>query len=337
MVLVRLKGVHSVRVKLAGGRTVTYHYAWRGGPRLPDDKNSPEFQAAFNAAHAARKKPKTGTLTEVIAAFKASDEYEALAAATTRAYARYLDLISEEFGGLPLAALDDPRLKQDIREWRGTMRATPRTADYAVATLRRLLAWGVDGGMITTNPAAEIKRLHSADRSDSIWTDDDFAAFAKIASDELWQAVQLASFTGLRQGDLIRMTWRAYDGQSFAMRTAKRGKNVTIPATFECRELMKRIRKRQAVVLTTARTGTPWTADGLRSSFGKACKDAKVKRTFHDLRRTAATRLLAFGMPAAHVAIIMGWSEAEIEALKLRYVSRSAVVKSMLANMGEAE
>lgn len=337
MVLVRLKGVHSVRVKLAGGKTATYHYAWRGGPRLPDDKNGPGFTAAFNAAHAARKKPKTGTLTEIITAFKAGDEYEALSAPTKRAYARYLDLIGDEFGALPLAALDDPRLKGDIREWRGTMRKTPRSADYAISTLRRLLAWAVDGGLIATNPAAEIKRLHSADRSESVWSEDDFKAFAKVASDELWQAVQLASLTGLRQGDLIRMTWTNYDGESFALRTSKRGKNVTIPATQECRALLRTIRKRQAVILTTARTGTPWTADGLRSSFSKACKDARVKRTFHDLRRTACTRLLVHGLPNAQVALIMGWSEDEIDALKRRYVSRSAVVKSMLANMGEAE
>ena len=31
---VNLKGIHAVRKKLAGGREVIYHYAWRGGPRI---------------------------------------------------------------------------------------------------------------------------------------------------------------------------------------------------------------------------------------------------------------------------------------------------------------
>ena len=31
---VKLVGIHSVKMKLAGGGEVTYRYAWRGGPRI---------------------------------------------------------------------------------------------------------------------------------------------------------------------------------------------------------------------------------------------------------------------------------------------------------------
>jgi integrase len=337
VVLVRLKGVHTIRAKLASGKVAVYHYAWKGGPRLPDDKGSPEFIAAFTQAHSARKQPKTGTLDQVVIGFRASAEFQKLSDHTKRAYRTYLDLIQAEFGDMPLRALDDPAVKGVFRDWRDGMRDTPRTADYAAATLRRVLAWGIDGGLFVQNHAV-MNRLHSADRSESIWTEADFAAFAKHASVELMQAVELAAHTGLRQGDLIAMAWTNYDGESFQLRTSKRGRNVTIPATLECRALMKRIKKRQAVILTTHRGGRRWTADGLRASFRTVCKDAKVKRTFHDLRRTAATRLASLpGVSAGQIAMIMGWSEAEIEALKRRYVSRSAVVQSMLANMGEAE
>jgi hypothetical protein len=46
---VHLKGVH--KVKLASGRTATYFYAWRKGPRLVGEPGSPEFVASYTAAH----------------------------------------------------------------------------------------------------------------------------------------------------------------------------------------------------------------------------------------------------------------------------------------------
>jgi integrase len=335
VVNVRLKGVHSVRAKLASGKVAVYHYAWKGGPRLTGAPGSPEFVASFTKAHESRKAVTWPVFRRLIVAFKSSPEFTGKGAHTLRSYRRYLDLIDNEFGDMPIAALDDMKVRKHFMEWRDGMAATPRTADYAVSTLKRLLAWSVDRGEIEHNRADKIGRLHSADKSENIWTADDFAAFRLHASKELQWAVDLASCTGLRQGDLISLAWSNYDGQSFMVRTSKRGKVAIIPATGECRALMKRIAKRQAVVLTTERGKRPWTADGLRASFNAACKRAKVTRTFHDLRRTAATRLVSSGVPSGQVAMAMGWSEDAVEALKRKYVSRSAVVQSMLANMGE--
>ena len=36
---VPLKGLHKVKKRLSGGKTQTYYYAWRGGPRLMVDPN----------------------------------------------------------------------------------------------------------------------------------------------------------------------------------------------------------------------------------------------------------------------------------------------------------
>ena len=328
----RLKGVHVVRKRLRSG-VVEYHYAWRGGPRLVGAPGSPEYIASHREACASRKAPRTGRFADLIAAFKASAEYQRLGRHTKRAYARHLDQIHSEFGTLPIKALDDARVRRHFLRWRDSMASTPRTADYAIGTLKRLLGWAVERVYISTNQAEPIGRLHSADRSDSIWTADDLAAFKAAASQELWWAVSLAALTGLRQSDLIRLTWTNDDGEAFVVRTSKRGRQALIPITPECRSLLGRIERRHVVILTTHRGGRPWTADGLRSSFAKACRAAGVSRTFHDLRRTAATNLLAAGVDASQVAMVMGWEEAAVDALKRKYVSRSAVVRAVLARL----
>ena len=335
VVTVQLKNVHVVTMRLAGGKLVEYHYAWRGkgAPRLKGSPGSPEYLAAYNKAHASRKIPTTGTLRQAIATYKASASFEALSDPTKRAYRYHLDLIQAEFGDAPFRDVEDRRFRADALDWRDTMRKTPRAADYAMGTLKRLLDHAKERGLIDTNVLGEVKRLHRSNRSDSIWTPEEMAAFVASASKELRWAVGLALHTGLRQSDLIRLPWGAFDGSSFVDRTAKTRREVMIPAGPECRALMQTIEKRHLIILTTQRGGNPWTADGLRSSFRKACAVVGIKKTFHDLRRTACTNLLCAGVEASKVAMIMGWSEDEVEALKRKYVSRAEVVKAVLAQL----
>ncbi len=47
---VRLKGINSVTKPLKDGTTVTYWYAWKGGPRLDGEPGDPEFIASYNRA-----------------------------------------------------------------------------------------------------------------------------------------------------------------------------------------------------------------------------------------------------------------------------------------------
>lgn len=331
MVTVRLKHIHTVK---AGGRT--YHYAWRGGPRLQGEPGSPEFIASFNAAHATRKAPLKGTFKEVLTRYRASPAFTRLGPHTTRAYEKHLNTLDAKWGTMPLAALDDPLVRRKFVAWQDSMAANPRTADMAIGVLKRVLGWAEERVFVTSNQAAPIARLHRADKADAIWTADDVAAFLKVASKELTWAVELALHTGLRQSDLIRLAWNHRDGQAFGYRTSKRGRFVTIPITPGCEALLGRIERRGPVILSTSRGKRPWTADGLRSSFGKACTDAGVKRTFHDLRRTACTVLVAAGLENTVVASIMGWSEDDVEAMKRKYVSRAAVVSAVLAKLEKA-
>lgn len=328
MVVVRLKGVHVVSAK---GRE--YHYAWRGGPRLAGEPGSPEYVSAFHNAHSARKAPVTGTFKSILTKYRASPAFAKLGAHTQRAYRKHLDTIEAKWGNLPIAALNDPNVRKHFIAWQDSMAATPRTADMAIGVLKRVLEWARERVLVTSNEAEPISRLHRADKADAIWTAEDLTAFEKHASKELTWAVQLAMHTGLRQSDLIRLAWNHESAGAFGYLTSKRGKFVTIPITAGCRALLGRIEKRGPVILTTERGKRPWTADGLRSSFGKACKDAGVKRTFHDLRRTAATTLLAAGIESPQVAMLMGWSEDDVEAMKRKYVSRAAIVSAVLAKL----
>src|SRR5919112_1173953 len=88
---VHLEGIHTVKSK---GRT--YHYAWRGGPRIRANPGTPDFIREYHEAHSERKKPLQNCLFTLIAEFKGSSEFPK-GAATQKEYRRYLSLIEATF------------------------------------------------------------------------------------------------------------------------------------------------------------------------------------------------------------------------------------------------
>ena len=138
-------------------------------------------------------------------------------------------MIEAAFGDLPLAALDDRRVRGEFKAWRDNFAGTPRKADYAWSTLARIFSFSKDRGLIASNPCEGGGRLYSADRTDKIWTDADVTRFLASASPGMALAIMLALWSGQRQGDLLALPWSAYDGRHIRLQQSKTGRRVTIP------------------------------------------------------------------------------------------------------------
>ncbi len=321
---VHLRGIHSVRKKLASGSVATYHYAWRGGPRLTGEPGKPDFMRAYNEAIAARFQPPQGVLFTLIAEYRASSDFTTLRDSTRRDYARYLKLIEAEFGDMPLAAIGEPGARGVFKEWRDKMQSTPRAADLAWSVLARVLSVATDRGRIAENPCKAGGRLYRADRTDKVWTDDMLKAAADSFPDHLRWVLTLAIWTGQRQGDLLRLPWSAYNGMHIRLKQSKGGRRVLVKVSEALRGELAGIPKRGPIILTST-DKSPWTSDGFRSSWGRACEAAGIEGvTFHDLRGSAVTRLAEAGCTVTEIASITGHSLNDVNAiLDAHYLSRS--------------
>jgi integrase len=239
-----------------------------------------------------------------------------LAERTRDDYVGTIKLIEANFGDLPLAALTDKRTRGIFLDWRDELAKTSRRqADYAYTVLARVLSWALGRGKIDANPCERAGRLYSGTRADKIWTSDDEAAFLKSAPAHLHLPLMLAVWTGQREGDLLRLPWSAYDGTRIRLRQSKGGRRVTIPVGAPLKALLDQIAKVSTIILTNQRK-RPWTEDGFRSSWRKACIAAGIiDRTFHDLRGTAVTRLAIAGCTEAEIATITGHSLADVRTI----------------------
>jgi integrase len=337
MVKVDLKGLKKVTAK---GRT--YWYAWVGGPRLRGEPGSLEFMVSYNEAIQNRRTPDNGRFRSLVTLYKASSYFTDLEQSTRKNWAPWLDRIADYFGELRVAQFDRPeKIRPLIRRWRSQWADKPRTADYAMQVLSRVLSHAVEEGRIAGNPCEGIKQLYSGDRREIIWTDSDIAALKKVCSADVARAVDLAAQTGLRLGDLLRLSWSHVGEDAITIATDKSRRRIEaiIPMYAALREVLARTPKRSTTILTNSR-GRPWTRDGLGSSFNKAKIAAGLADRdlhFHDLRGTAATRFYTAGLPERVIAEIMGWEEEHVEKIIRRYVGRSAATKAIIRQLDRAE
>jgi integrase len=327
---INLKGIHAAYTKLADGSRKIYWYAWRGGPRLRGEPGSPEFHASYNEALARRTPAPEGQLQSLIDAYQGSQKFLARSERTREDYVRQIKIIEKEFGEFPLKALAARETRGEFKDWRDRLALkSVRQADYAWTVLALILAWAKDRGRIAVNPCEKGGRLYHGTRVDFVWSIEDEAAFLQHAPAHLHLPLLLALWTGQRQGDLLRLTWSAYDGLHIRLRQSKTGARVQIPVGAPLKTALDAAAKtkRSPTILLNSE-GRPWTPDGFRASWGKACDKARIADvTFNDLRGTAVTRLAICECTEAQIAAITGHSLRDVRSiLEAHYLHRDPVL-----------
>lgn len=330
MAKITLSSVYAVKSK---GRT--YYYAWRGkgAPRLYAKPGSAEFVAELNQALSQRTQASKQDIAWLCCSYRKSPEYNALAPSTKKQWSIWLSRVQDYFGPLSLRQFDRSQIRVQIRKWREQWRSTPRTADYGLQVLSRLLSHAVAEGHIQANPCIGIPRLYKNNRADLIWTDKDINTLSEVASPEIGWAVRLAALTGQRQGDLLKMSWSHVGPHSIEFTTGKNGRTVIIPIYQELRQLLDTIPKRATTVLTNTE-GRPWRS-GFGSSWNKALKRSGLSLHFHDLRGTAATRFYK-SLELREIAEVVGWSEKRVERMIDTYVKKDELLLDRIRRIENA-
>jgi integrase len=273
----------------------------------------------YAEAQALRKLPQAGLFFSLIAEYKASADYQQLASSTKKSYLSYFKLIEVEFGNMPIAALSDQRIRSDFKTWRDAMVSTPRKADLAWSVLARVLSFAKDRGRISNNPCERGGRLYTAHRTEKVWSENDIQRLLKFGSVEMRLATLFALCTAQRQGDLLRLRWSDYDGETIRLVQSKTGRPVSIRVVEPLKTELKTAPRRGPFIITNTK-GLPWTSDGFRTSWAKLCGRANIDGlTFHDLRGTAITRLAHAGATPQEIASVSGHSIADVSAMLDRH------------------
>lgn len=315
--MARIEGVHRARAKIGGGKTRVYHYAWRGGPRFwHSDSGIREGSDAYiEALNKARQRSRAGgsMVPDIVDHYLDSGEFSKLAPRTQADYQKWALRFAAEFREDPASLFEWPESRGELLSWRDEWQHSPKQADYAVTVAVRILSWAVDRSLISQHHCHRISKLYSNDRAEIIWTPAEVEAFEAKAPEWVRRILTAALQTGLRPGDLIRLTWAHVEatpaGRRINIRTNKRKRIATIPVTPKMGALLNATPKSRALILLSKR-GRPLTehraSEGVRQWRDKA--ELRDDLRLYDCRGTAATNLLRAGATLSQIAAFFGWS-----------------------------
>ena len=294
MAAVRIKGLKRYRSK---GRWYAYHRAT--GKRLKAEFGTAEFFIELAALEQKNKQQvqRPGTIGGLLAMYRASRTFGDLARSTRGGYNKIMNLL-QPLGDMPLAELTPPfvaALRDKVAKQRGR-----RTANFVLAILSVAAEHGREHGYLVVNPVKGIKRVRrdkDAPTANRPWTRLECRVAIECLPPHISLVVALAMFTGLRQGDVLSLTYSAIRDGRIWRRTSKTGQEIYLPLHEDLKAMISAHTLGTAITIATNAAGRPWTSDGFRTSFGKAMKSLEADGrigpglTFHGLRHTVGTML----------------------------------------------
>ena len=342
-----IDGIYHTRRKLANGKYRYYYYTRKEHPRSQfwtcdglkvRQPYSKEFVRAYVDAIKAEK-----AADDAYTAFERliDDWANSLTPKTRDGYASYTKKVRDKFCKLPVNAMSDPKFRGVVIKWQGDLaKESPRTADMCVFVINQVSKYAVDHGIIAENKLEGIKSKYRAPEDKAPIPDADIIRFVDGVHESLRDAFIGATHVPLRRNDLSLLSWSEFKGDHFERRTTKRGQLAIIPLTPEGQAHFEDMKRRQmaskkglGLRVFVGERGNPMRPDTLGHKVNDRFAELKMPHTLHRTRNTYATRLLKAGFSKAEVALIMGWSESDVDAMIKIYVDRDAVILSMIERL----
>ncbi|MBO9710704.1 MAG: hypothetical protein J7521_21080 [Caulobacter sp.] len=314
--------------------TVTYWYHRATGVRLTHDPTTTDglLEVKRLDAKAQALEPIAGFVPGSLAAlwrdyrgdparrdeFPGSPEWRALKPRTRSDYQKVRDWL----GPAAEKAIVKTITPKDIIKLRdrADLQHGRRFANYVVQVLRLVLSWSKPHGWLgdQANPAIGVKLLKKPKGERKLnrpWMPNEVAAFVDDDCPfHLLVPFCLGLFAGMREGDALRVTRRAYNGLTISWIASKNDEACVAPVTGAFKVVLDQAIKTKgnAVQLALNSRGRPWTESGFRASFFKRIARLKAAgridegATFHGLRHTIGTFARNAGESNYRVAAAIG-------------------------------
>jgi len=359
MVKVDLSRINTTHKTLANGTRKTYYYHRATGTRLPGEKGSPAFLEAYIEAE--RLDPiEVNNISELIRDYLLSSRFlknkkgRTKAESTKKEYRRILTILDAEFGDMPIKALDVKAVRGVFIDYQERIAIDrEREADNRLTVLSLVFSYATDKGRVNRNPLERFERIYSADRSEMIWTEADVTRFMDGAPVELQRAMILAIHTGQRYGDLIRLRWSDYNGNSISLKQSKTSSRVNIKCTEALKRMLDATSRTCPFILARA-DGAPWQTARDDKALAKAwhCRTeaagfyplgwqnmTKIEKRdflrFNDMRGTAVTLLSEAGASIPQICSITGHTLQSATRILERYLAKTAALSSAAIHLFE--
>jgi len=257
--------------------------------------------------------------------------------------------INPYVGGVKVASLTPANVNKLVETLRtgtsakGHAGLSPRSAQLTIGVLKSACSWAVENGLLGRNPVSGVRRPRSQSPTMRSWTAPEARAFLDSTGDDrLAFAWAILLTRGLRRGELCGIRWESIDLEGATMQithtrvTVEGQATDSIPKTSAGRRsipldkvlvsLLRTHKARQAAeklaagpayedggYLVADELGRPYHPDSISGWFDYRVKTSGLPRIrLHDTRHTAASLMLASGVPVKVVQEMLGHASPTI-------------------------
>lgn len=317
---------------------------WNGTPITQADENTERFRLAYEAAKAAFEteapkvsKPQKGTLGDLIRQYQLdpASSWHELASRTQYVRSGILAKIDQDHGDKSAAGMTS----RHVIAGRNQRKDTPAQANSIIKTLRVLYDYGIEAGVVTHNPARDVKLLKGNKDGFHTWSIEEQSIFeAKHPVGTMGRlAYDLLIYTGQRRSDVIRMGPNSIRADGIHVKQIKTGISLVIPLHPTLRETIAATETGETTFLIT-QFGKPFTDNGFGNFMRKRCDEAELNHcSSHGLRKAAASRLAEAGCTANEIMSITGHTTLkEVSRYTAEFERKKSAVRAMSKLQNEA-
>jgi integrase len=233
---------------------------------------------------------------------------------------RHIRVLSEFLGNLLLSQITKAKVEEfkQLRRGRLTYRGTAVSAAYCnreLEVLRHMLRLAAEEEIIPAAPAVRLFKQNNA--RDRVLSEEEYQRLLAVSSLHLRRIIVCAFETGMRTGEIKKLTWDKVDFKTGFIRLAaedtKTNEKRAIPLSSVLRETLEDIRKEQREGKVAPIGGHVFTwggtamSEGWKRAFQTACRKAEIEGLhFHDIRHTFVTRKVREGWDYKRIMAITG-------------------------------
>jgi len=191
---------------------------------------------------------------------------------------------------------------------------SPASVNRELACLKTLFNKAVEWAKAETNPAAKVKKFRENNARERILNPEEARRLIECAAPAIRPVLIVALNTGMRRTEILSLKWHDVDfAKSFILiEDSKSGRSRKVPMNeFVYRTLKKLPRTSDEHVFFNPETHDH--IKDIKTSFRAACQRAEIRGVrLHDLRHTAASKMIEAGADLVTVSKILGHASIQM-------------------------
>lgn len=186
-----------------------------------------------------------------------------------------------------------------------------------LALLKHLFSYAVREGWLEKNPVSRIKLEKENNARDRVLEPEEFTRLQAHSAPHL-QAINFVAYqTGMRQGEILQLTWDRVDLKANVIRLkaedTKTNEGRLVPLTSELTSLLKDLYKVRYLTEDHVFLVKGESVNSIKTAFNAACRRAEIHGFhFHDFRHTAVTNMRRAGIDHLTIMKITGHKTLDV-------------------------